>query len=202
MRAGLPWWCVASAGLAHLALLGSGAQALDNWKRQQALIQPSATPAAIKVRAVTAPQPAEPLPAPAWSPGLVAAPGQDIPPLAPAALTPVPPASTGTEPALYMPRTLLTVAPVALTPVMLQWPPSWRARRSFAGVLKLYLDEQGRVDRVEPDGDPELPPALFEAARQAFLAAEFSPGQFHGLAVKAWMRVEVKFEAETLLPPP
>lgn len=85
---------------------------------------------------------------------------------------------------------------------MLQWPANWPLRRSYSAVLKLYLDEQGRVERVEPDGDGVLPGPLFESARQAFMAADFKPGEVNGQVVKSWMRVEVNFEAGDVQSPP
>jgi hypothetical protein len=86
--------------------------------------------------------------------------------------------------------------------VLLQWPPNWPLRRTYTAVLKLYLDESGRVERVEPDGDAVLPEPLFESARDAFLAAEFSAGQLNGQAVKSWIRVEVSFETGDRPGPP
>ncbi|QPF72549.1 hypothetical protein G8A07_06120 [Roseateles sp. DAIF2] len=105
------------------------------------------------------------------------------------------------EPA-YVPRSLLSAAPVAQRPVLLQWPSDGPARGSYRGVLKLFIDERGRVQRVEPD-DEELPVSLVNVARQAFLAASFKPGEVQGRAVRSWIRIEVSFDAELLpLGPP
>jgi hypothetical protein len=199
-----PWWCLAGAALAHLALLASGAQALNDWKRELLLSRSTGVPTALKVRVVaepaalpTAPAEEKPLPAAATSgplpspPELAAGPGPT-----PQAAPPI------VEPPVYVPRALLSVGPVARTPVLLQWPSNWPMRRSYTAVLRLYLDEQGRVERVEPDGDAALPEPLFEAAQQAFMAADFSPGLLNGQAVKSWVRIEVNFESNKVAAPP
>lgn len=202
----VPWWCLAGAALAHLALLASGAQALSNWKRDQLLSKAIDAPAALKVRYVAAPAampmasaPEQPSPAAAISgPATVPSPLSPELPLEPSPQPAVP----MVEPAVYMPRALLSVGPVPRTPVLLQWPLNWPVRRSYTAILKLYLDEQGRVERVEPDGDAVLPEPLFETARQAFMATDFSPGQLNGQAVKSWTRIEVNFESEKVAAPP
>lgn len=201
-----PWWCLAGAALAHLALLASGAQALSDWKRDQLLPKPTDAPAALKVRYVAAPA-VTPIAAAAEQPSPAAAisgPATVPSPLPPEiSREPSPqPAVPIVEPAIYVPRALLSVGPVARTPVLLQWPLNWPVRRSYNAILKLYLDEQGRVERVEPDGDAVLPEPLFETARQAFMATDFSPGQLNGQAVKSWMRIEVNFESEKVAAPP
>ncbi len=199
-----PWWCLAGAALAHLALLASGAQALDDWKRELLQARPADAPAALKVRVVAEPAavtavPVEeppsladtnPVPAPA-----------PVPP-EPAPAPSPPPQVPVVEPPVYVPRALLSVGPVARTPVLLQWPPNWPVRRSYTAILRLYLDEQGKVERVEPDGDAALPEALFETARQAFMATDFSPGQLNGQAVRSWVRIEVNFESGKAGAPP
>lgn len=203
----VPWWCLAGTALAHFALLASGAQALSDWKQGQLQPKPSDTPLALKVRYV---------PVPVVPPMALAA--EEQPPVAatfgPTTLpSPLPepspppelseqPVAPVVEPAIYVPRALLSVGPVARTPVLLQWPPSWPLRRTYTAILKLYLDEQGRVERVEPDDEAVLPAPLFETAREAFMAAEFSPGQLNGQAVKSWMRIEVNFESEKVTAPP
>lgn len=94
---------------------------------------------------------------------------------------------------LYVPRGLLTRSPVAESSVLLSWPAQAPWRGSFTGVLRLYIDEQGTVRRVEP-ADEGLPEVLFEAARLAFQDTRFSPGELQGQAVRSVIRVEVSFE--------
>lgn len=209
-RAGPPWWCLAGAALVHFALLASGAQALSDWKRELLLPKPGDTPAALTVRYVAAPADLRVAPAAEQAPPVAATPGPateatappEPPPEPSPAPSPEPVAVPTVEPAVYVPRALLSVGPVARTAVLLQWPPNWPLRRSYTAILRLYLDEQGRVERVEPDGDAVLPEPLFETARQAFMATDFSPGQLNGQAVKSWVRIEVSFESDKVAAPP
>ncbi|MEJ8858355.1 energy transducer TonB [Variovorax robiniae] len=89
---------------------------------------------------------------------------------------------------------MLTVAPVAQTPVHLIAPPDETAIARHAGILALYIDEQGEVRQVTADDSSVLPPAFEQAAREAFMAARFAPGQLDGLPVKSRVRVEVVFD--------
>ena len=59
-------------------------------------------------------------------------------------------------------------------------------------VLRLYVGEDGRVERIAVEsGDPT---GAFEAAaRAAFGPARFLPGMKGGVAVKAMLRIEVLF---------
>lgn len=54
-------------------------------------------------------------------------------------------------------------------------------------VLRLWIDENGRVVKVEPVNS-DLPPIFAEAAARIFMQAEFWPGRKNGSAVKS--RVE------------
>jgi hypothetical protein len=96
----------------------------------------------------------------------------------------------------YVPRPLLSVAPKPVIPVVIAAPPAMAAGRlmgRYSGVLALYVDELGRVRRVETE-PPALPEPMERAAREAFLGARFSPGQMGGHAVKSRIRVEVVFD--------
>lgn len=194
-------WCLSGVVLAHLALLGLGQGTLREGQRERLAARPVSTPAAVKVRHLTSGPAAAPQ-APALEEAVPAGGAASAP-----ALPPEPPqaqalAAPAVEPAVYVPRALLSVAPVARVPVLLQWPANWPFKQSYVAVVKLYLDEQGRVERVEPDGETLLPGPLFESARQAFMAAEFTAGQLNGQAVKSWIRVEVSFESAPLPAPP
>jgi TonB family protein len=59
-------------------------------------------------------------------------------------------------------------------------------------VLRLYVDEAGRVDRVAVESD-DPNGAFAQSAREAFAAARFVPGMRRGVAVKALVRLEVLF---------
>ncbi|MGO4392630.1 hypothetical protein AB4Z46_14880 [Variovorax sp. M-6] len=93
----------------------------------------------------------------------------------------------------YVPRSMLTEPPVVQTPVVIAEPsllaPSIGVR---TGILALYIDEEGRVQEVVGQA-PSLPAEYEQAAREAFLAARYSPGRIDGRAVKSRVRVEVKF---------
>ena len=94
----------------------------------------------------------------------------------------------------YVPRSLLTEPPVVQTPVVIAEPsvqaPSIGVR---TGILALYIDEEGRVQEVVGQA-PSLPAEYEQAAREAFLAARYTPGRIDGRAVKSRVRVEVKFD--------
>jgi TonB family protein len=61
-------------------------------------------------------------------------------------------------------------------------------------VLQLYVDEDGRVERIATERDD--PNGQFaRAAREAFAGARFLPGVKDGAAVKAVVRLEVRFGA-------
>lgn len=93
----------------------------------------------------------------------------------------------------YVPRPLLSVAPVATAPVVIASPPGKAELGRRVGVLALYIDEQGRVRRIEAE-QPLLPEAMERAAREAFIDARFRPGQVDGHVVKSRIRVEVVFD--------
>lgn len=98
----------------------------------------------------------------------------------------------------YIPRPLLSVAPVARTPVVIGSPPDETGVGRHVGILSLFIDEEGRVQHISAN-EPLLPSAFEQAARDAFMAARFSPGQVDGLAVKSRVRVEVVFDNTPLV---
>ena len=61
-------------------------------------------------------------------------------------------------------------------------------------VLRLYVGEDGRVERIAVESDDPTG-AFGAAARAAFGPARFLPGMKDGLAVKALLRIEVLFGA-------
>jgi hypothetical protein len=97
----------------------------------------------------------------------------------------------------YVPRPLLSVVPDAIDPVVIATTPEVAdIPGRHAGVLSLYIDEQGRVRRIEAD-EPALPAAMERAAREAFMAARFSPGQVDGHVVRSRLRIEVVFDDDS-----
>lgn len=157
---------------------------------------PSAEPAAQGHRALRvalaprAPATAEAPPAapagaetPAPAPGEAATGAADAP--APLALS---------APRYFHPREL-DVRPGILVRVEPEYPEA-AARRFLSGrvVARLLIDEQGQVEQVVIVQSE--PPGYFEApARQAFMAARFSPGMKAGRAVRVQMLLEINFES-------
>ena len=60
--------------------------------------------------------------------------------------------------------------------------------------LTLYLNANGKVDEVIID-QTNLPPALSDAVREAFLKMQFSPGEIAGNAVPTVMKIEVDIDS-------
>jgi hypothetical protein len=67
---------------------------------------------------------------------------------------------------------------------------------NFRAALLLFIDETGQVRRVRARG-AGLPADLEAAARSAFYATRFAPGEIDGQAVKSLYPVEVSFSADT-----
>ena len=124
---------------------------------------------------------------------------QAVPPKADVASRPLiaPPSSAGDNDE-YVPRPLLSVAPVAQAPVTLIAPPGDTRMARHVGILSLFIDEEGRVQHIAAN-EPVLPPAFEQAAREAFMAARFTPGEVDGLPVKSRVRVEVVFDSTPML---
>ncbi|SEB12151.1 energy transducer TonB [Variovorax sp. YR216] len=93
----------------------------------------------------------------------------------------------------YVPRPQLSSVPVAQGPVIIGAPSDVSDLDRHTAVLSLFIDEDGQVRRIRAE-EPRLPEAFEQAAREAFMAARFSPGQVDGKAVKSRVRVEVVFD--------
>jgi TonB family protein len=59
-------------------------------------------------------------------------------------------------------------------------------------VLKLWIDERGKVDSVEVESS-NLPEAVAGTAAAAFGKLRFAPGEIDGTRVRALMRIEVAY---------
>lgn len=94
----------------------------------------------------------------------------------------------------YFPRAMLTVVPTPMEPVLIAYPVIEQDSGRHSSELTLFIDETGRVARVRVDGN-ELPPAMEEAARNAFINARFRSGELDGRAVKSRIRIEVVFDS-------
>ncbi len=98
----------------------------------------------------------------------------------------------------FVPRPQLSIAPATKVPVAIPTPSGMADLGRRVGVLALFIDEQGQVRHIEAE-QPALPEAMERAAREAFMAARFSPGQVDGHVVKSRIRVEVVFNEAPLL---
>ncbi|MCI1190469.1 hypothetical protein MOJ79_01270 [Calidifontimicrobium sp. SYSU G02091] len=101
---------------------------------------------------------------------------------------------------LFVPRPLLTVPPRPQGDVVLDYPAAGPAFGRFTGVIALYIDEHGVVRHVQAEDDA-LPPALMQAAREAFVNLRFEPGRLDERVVRSRIRVEVLFESRPLVAP-
>lgn len=96
----------------------------------------------------------------------------------------------------------LDVRPGIMTRTEPEYPEA-AVRRFLSGrvVVRLYLDEDGEVEKV--DVVNAEPPGYFEdAAVRAFLASRFSPGMKNGRPVKVQMTLEVNFDSADAPKPP
>ncbi|VTU34004.1 Gram-negative bacterial tonB protein [Variovorax sp. SRS16] len=194
----------------HVAPRQAAHGAGGNPRTLQVRLQPAPT-AAPSVTPIAPQRPAVAEPVVAATPAARPAPRVEAVPIAETAAPPVatPPPAAGAEAAApiaiassavatadrddYVPRPLLSVPPVAMTPVLLAAPPGETALARYVGILSLFIDEQGKVQDVIAD-KPDLPAAFEQAAREAFMAARFAPGQIDGRGVKSRQRVEVVFD--------
>lgn len=93
----------------------------------------------------------------------------------------------------YFPRQLLDIGPNPQSPVRIDYPSSSDIGYSRVGEFSLFIDQAGRVVRFRAEGR-RLPAPMEEAARAAFMGADFSPGLIDGLPVRSRIRIEVTFE--------
>lgn len=94
---------------------------------------------------------------------------------------------------VYVPRSRLSVPPVAREQIRVDFPASFQERGDYTVVLSLFIDEAGVVRRVRVDS-VGVPVELQDAASLAFLHARYSPGQVDGQPVKSLIRIAVGFE--------
>lgn len=102
----------------------------------------------------------------------------------------------------YLSRNELDRPPAAQADIELPFPDT-APLGSYRAVLMLFIDSTGQVQRVRTESaegtqGASLPPSLDNAARQAFLAARFTPGAKDGQPVRSRIRVEVVYSTELL----
>lgn len=108
-----------------------------------------------------------------------------------------PPEPSERDEAVYLPRQALTASPTAQTPVLLVFPETGTHLRHVVGVVSLFIDETGAVQRIRIEA-PGLPESFETAVRSAFAPVRFTPGEVNGQPVRALMRVEVRFDIDEL----
>lgn len=96
----------------------------------------------------------------------------------------------------YLPRSALSVGPRPHLPVLIDFPSFVGESERYATEFEVFIDDSGGVVRVVPH-DPNLPPILVQAVRDAFLPARFSAGEVDGQAVRSRIRIEVTFESRS-----
>lgn len=97
----------------------------------------------------------------------------------------------------YLPRSVLTIAPRALTPVVIDYPRFDGEVDFYSGEFDLFIDDDGSVARVAV-ATPDLPGILGNAVNEAFMSARFAPGELEGRPVRARIRIEVTFDSRKI----
>lgn len=95
---------------------------------------------------------------------------------------------------MYLPRALLSVAPAATSPIIVDYPRFDGEAEFYRGEFDLFIDTDGKVNRVALV-TTDLPGILAIAVRDAFMSASFTPGERDGLPVPARIRIEVTFDS-------
>jgi TonB family protein len=104
-------------------------------------------------------------------------------------------------PRLYIPSRELDVKPRPKDEILPIYPEQAREREASV-VLRLFISETGRVDRIEVVSE-SLDPAYAQSAIEAFGQANFLPGRKSGVAVKSEMQIVVDFrESRQGMKPP
>jgi TonB family protein len=94
----------------------------------------------------------------------------------------------------YLPAGTLDTRPLPEAPVVVPFPDAQLTKPKVTGILVLYIEADGRVDRVEVD-QSDMPPPFEKAAIEAFRQARMQPGIKDGQPTRARMKVLVEFEA-------
>lgn len=100
----------------------------------------------------------------------------------------------------YLHATEVDRRPAPVTRIEPKYPPE-AGNAEGKVVVRLLLDEEGRIDRIEIVSAE--PPGLFErAALEAFGSARYQPALWRGMRVKSQITFEVKFLREDAEPAP
>lgn len=153
---------------------------------QTTLAEPALEPASpLQVDAQPAAQPPQP-PLPTLTTAAAA-------PETPVAQGPAGPADAASD--RYHARRELSRPPKPLSPIDIVFPPGVPTPGRHKAVLAIYIDEMGHVRKVHTEGE-SLPLAFEDAARNAFLSAQFRAGELEGRAVKSYIHIEVVFDEQ------
>lgn len=100
----------------------------------------------------------------------------------------------------YLPASSLTRRPGIQDVINLPWPEGQGVTegRLYRGWFKLFIDEEGRVRRLQWEGG-NLPAPLQKITTDAFRDARFTAGELSGRRVKAWIRIEAEFDGRGVL---
>lgn len=93
----------------------------------------------------------------------------------------------------YLPAGELDARPYPEAPVVIPYPDAQLNQSKATGVLVLYIDADGHVERIEIDKS-ELPPEFEKAAVDTFMKARMQPGMKGGKPIRARMKILVEFE--------
>ncbi len=100
----------------------------------------------------------------------------------------------------YLPASELTVRPQIRDLFQLPWPEGSEllVGQVFRGRFKVYVDELGQVRRVVPERGTLLA-SMEQVVTQTFLRAHYAAGWLGDRQVKAWVEIEVEYDARGLL---
>ncbi|MDL5032684.1 hypothetical protein QRD43_12285 [Pelomonas sp. APW6] len=100
----------------------------------------------------------------------------------------------------YLPASELTVRPQIRELFQLPWPEGSEllVGQVFRGRFKIYVDELGQVRRVVPERGTLLE-GMEQVVTQTFLRAHYAAGWLGDRQVKAWVEIEVEYDARGML---
>jgi len=93
---------------------------------------------------------------------------------------------------IYFPRDELTLPPTLIENVDLSSLAKLAGTSAGRALLELYINEQGSIDRVEPQSDG-IPDNILENLRDLLFQLKFSGGEIDGTIVKTRLVIEVLF---------
>jgi hypothetical protein len=195
------WVCAGFSAAVHTAIVAGW----DEGRSSPAAAAPPATRIALRLLQPSGPaQPASPAPlaAPAAAsaaapagPALAAAP---TPGLVDSAAAP----EAAPRPEAFLPRSQLSQPPQPLGELRLVYPDDAPDSGRYVLEITLYIGTDGQVRGVDLRSDDEPPAAVARAARAAFGAWRFQPGQLEGRPVPSRMRIEATYESVAAAAPP